>query len=144
MVNRASPCNRNEDKRECVVTYMIAETNLWNSLAEGGHPKAKARVRRLDVPLSVTTAEAIRKCWKEMLSRTRSSAATDLPVPTHLTRIEFSLGTATRAGETPIRPGEKVNELVKIGTSLTAYCQAQPRSRSELERQMRFGANPFF
>ncbi len=129
--------NRNQEKRQCVVTCMVAETNLWNLLAEGENPGAEARVRRLDVPVGLATAEAIQKCWQEMLARVRPSSAIDLRAPTHLTRIEFSLGSAARLGETPIRFGDKVNELVKIGMALIAYCQAQPRSRPEMETEIR-------
>ncbi len=128
--------NQNEPKKECVITYMVAETNLWNLLSEEGKSGEKSPVRRVDAPLSVVTAEAIRNCWEEMLSRIRPSELNDLRIPTHLRRVEFSIGDATRAGETPIRFGDKVNDLVEIGTSLIAYCQAQPSARSEMERQI--------
>ena len=134
------------------VTYVIAETNVWQRTNEGRDRTAVPKVRRFDAEIPEQTAHLLREIWMGMLTGPQRPRPTPTPrreiVISDETSVELSLqrwGSPMLFGEIDnisVRPpGKKKQELVRLSWLLVEYCKTNPKQRPAIVKRIDDKAN---
>jgi hypothetical protein len=132
--------NHDRTRPTCHVTYIKAQSNLYQATDGGKHPENAGTIPviRIDAEIPEDMARKLREIWKRMLDEAHPHVAQSQDwqtVPVDATRIEFALelsGSQTLYGEVDIfesNPGEKVKCAIDLSHRLIDYCKAGPTQR---------------
>lgn len=122
------------DRVRYVVTYIVADQNLWQATDIARQPqRAKSvKTRRTDCEISKHTAEKVKQAWIAMLSgdqHPKPMRKEDVGRTTDATIAEFSIQLSQ--GETPygkvaleLVEGRKTRGLLEVANALIEYCKA--------------------
>ena len=131
---------------KCVVTYIIADQNLWQATDIARQPqRAKGvKTRRIDCEIPKQTAENVNQAWIGMLSgdqHPRPMRPEDAARTTDATIAEFSVQLPrgeTLYGEMRVElpEGRKTKALLEVANGLIDYCKAKPANHTAIARQI--------
>jgi hypothetical protein len=129
-----------------VVTYMVADRNLWQTTDIGRYPQRAraAKTRRIDCEIPKQTAENVKQAWIGMLSgdqHPRPMREEDAARTTDATIAEFSVQLPrgeTLYGEMAIElpEGRKTRALLEVANALIDYCKAKPTNHPAIAGQI--------
>ena len=134
------------------VTLVRAADNLSHAVlaAHIGRKLAPIAIKRIDADVPESTAVAIGKVWKAMLSRVRNYNYRDeIRPPLDYVEFEFSLDQPdgkTLYGEAPYRGGKPADQpltskLIELGQALVSYCEADAPKRLAMATRIEADAN---
>jgi hypothetical protein len=128
------------------VTCTKADEDLWQQRSSALYAvpknpaadKRRIHITRVDAPLAISTAVAIRDALAAMLRQTVPNRVGG-PIVVDGTYIEFSLAAADKTMIGAVIPGmhsKNTSELAKIAYMLKTYCTAPSDQRSALAAQI--------
>lgn len=134
------------DRVKYVVTYIVADQNLWQATDIARQPQRAKGVKthRTDCEISKQTAEKVKQAWIAMLSgdqHPKPMREEDVGRTTDATVAEFSIQLShgeTLYGEVALElvEGRKTRGLLEVANALIEYCKAIPADRPAIASQI--------